>query len=584
MVRKRVLLGIAAIGLVLLSAVVLVVNTPSSGSRYTDALVYSRFLSGTQEDRGVDIVVDNSGCVYIVGDTKSPDFPLVNAFDETHNGDTDCFVVKLDASGETILYSTFVGGSGSEQVKSIAVDSSGCVYVTGMTTSNDLPTSLGAHDSSLNGTWDCFLFKLGPNGDSLAYCTYYGGSDRDFGDAVSVDSAGNAHVVGTTWSTDIPLVDALDEDLNGTIDCFIFEIDTSGESLLFSSYWGGTGNDYGGSCVLDSHGDLFITGTTYSTDYYTISSFDDTHNGRGDCFILKLNGSNNSVIYSSLVGGILNDYGLDICVDTSGCAYVAGRTISPDLPVVNAFCDYFSGGDRDCFVLKLSADGQSLHYLTYVGGPNADDVDAIAIDEHGNAYVTGFTLSEFFPVEDAYSYRHNGGLWDCYIFKLNASGNGLDYSTYFGGRDGEEGCGIAVDSTGTVYVTGWTISYDFPLLGIASGSQFPISGYTCFVLKLSDLTDTDDEGLRDVIEVDVGTDVSLPDTDADEIPDLWEYTNGFDPLDPEVSLWEFMLYNPQWLVLTMAITVSVPSFLLYWQRSGRLRRNTEVSSLVENKL
>jgi hypothetical protein len=263
------------------------------------------------------------------------------------------------------------------------------------------------------------------------------------------------------------------------------------DPLVYSTFVGGSEYDWGSSIAVDSSGNAFVTGGTSSPEFPTVNAYNSTYGGSddwgGDCFVFKLSADGSTLLYSTFIGGRNHDWASSIAVDTSGNAYVAGGTESPDFPSVNAYDSTYGGGNMDCFVFKLSADGSTLLYSTFVGGSDGDVGNSIAVDSSGNAYVTGGTESPDFPTVNAYNSTHGGGSddWggDCFVLKLSADGSTLLYSTFIGGRNHDWASSIAVDSSGNAYVTGDTSSPDF--LTVNAYNSTYGGGDDCFVFKLS---------------------------------------------------------------------------------------------------
>jgi hypothetical protein len=232
---------------------------------------------------------------------------------------------------------------------------------------------------------------------------------------------------------------------------------------VYSTYIGGTSPDEGHGIAVDGSGNAYVTGRTWSTDYdVTPGAFQTTYGGGwADVFVTKLNASGSGLVYSTYIGGNASDLGYAIAVDGSGNAYVTGYSDSPDYDVTSGAFQTTNEGTPDVFVTKLNASGSGLVYSTYIGGSNSDHAYGIAIDGSGNAYVTGSTSSTDYDVTAGAFQATNGGLWDVFVTKLDASGSSLVYSTYIGGSDSEFGYGIAVDSSGNAYVTGYTQSTDY---------------------------------------------------------------------------------------------------------------------------
>jgi hypothetical protein len=388
-----------------------------------NARVYSTYLGGSGGEIGYAIAVDSTGNAYVTGETDSGiqtptsiPFPLVGAFQSRYAGGSDAFITKINAAGNALVYSTYLGGSGTERGYGIAVDGSGNAYVTGHTNSsqgnvpslNDFPTAapFQAQNASL-GNYDAFVTKLNATGSALVYSTFLGGNASDYsidGGAITVDSDGNAYVGGTTASTNFP-------------------------------------------------------GANTSTIQAT--------NGGGfnDGFVVKFNALGSALLYSTYLGGNGYDEVNGIAIDTARNAYVVGYTDSPDFPTASPLQASRNGFGNDAFVSKLNAAGSALVYSTYLGGSGGSDVAyAVAVDSGGNAYVSGFTSSSNFPT--VAPLQAVAGSGDAFISKLNAAGSALVYSTYLGAQSGaEQAYGIALDSAGNAYVTGQTNSSNFPTAG-----------------------------------------------------------------------------------------------------------------------
>jgi hypothetical protein len=383
----------------------------------------------------------------------------------------------------SLIYSTFLGGSGEDAGVAIAADSSGSAYVLGQTTSTNFPL-VGALQRTKKGC-SChvttFVAKLNPAGTALLYSTYLGGSTDDEGLGIAVDSAGNAYVTGGTQSTDFPTVNPLQAGNLGGYDGFVAKLNPAGNALLYSTYLGGTGDDTFYGIAVDSQGAAYVTGASTSTDYPLASPFQAAIQGSTAAVVSKLNPAGSALDYSTYFGGSVQDSGLAIAVDSSGEAYVAGVTGSSDLPLSHAFQAVNAGGG-DGFVAKFNTAGSRLFFSTYLGGTGADVPNAIALDSARNVYIAGYTGSFDFPTANALQATNNSGLTG-FVTRLDAAGSSLGYSTYLGGSVGDLATGIAVNSAGEAYVAGGTVSPDFPAL---SPIGAPItSSSTDFLAKLS---------------------------------------------------------------------------------------------------
>ena len=426
-------------------------------------LIYSTYLGGSGYDYGRSIALDSLGNAYVTGATSSPDFPAANPVQATNNGgDGDVFVTKLNAAGNALVYSTYLGGSGFDVGHGIAVDSSGNAYLTGDTGSVDFPTANPIHAQG-----GAFVTKLNAAGNALVYSSHLGGSGDELGSGIAVDSLGNAYVTGSTSSLDFPLANALQITctpcLTGGTVAFVTKLNSAGNAFVYSTYLGGSVLEQGRSIAADRSGGAYVTGSTLSTDFPTANPLQDASGGDSDAFVTKLNTAGNALVYSTYLGGSDAETGIGVAVDSSGNAAVTGFTGSIDFPTVHPV--QAAGGAGNGFVTKLNAEGSAILYSTYLGGSLEDQPFGIAVDFSGNAYIAGFTFSADFPTASSIQATCAEGIYGCrdaFVTKLNAEGNALVYSTYLGGTSIEQPYGVGVDSLGSAYVTGYTLSTDFP--------------------------------------------------------------------------------------------------------------------------
>jgi hypothetical protein len=350
-----------------------VAKLTASGS----GLAYSTYLGGSSFDGSQGIAVDAVGNAYVTGGTSSSDFPTVGAFDTSLGGSTAAFAAKLDASGSSLAYSTYLGGSSFDAGKGIAVDAAGSAYVTGDARSSDFPTTVGAFQTSLRGNNDGFVAKLTPSGSSLAYSTYLGGSSSDVGWGIAVDAAGSAYVLGDTSSSDLSTVGAFDTSLGGSQDAFVAKLTPSGSSLAYSTYLGGSSSDTGaGGIAVDPAGSAYVTAFTYSSDFpTTVDAFQTSLDGGEDAFVAKLSASGSSLEYSSYLGGSFLEFGRGVAVDAEGSAYVIGQTDSSDFPTTLGALDTGLGGGADAFVAKIAPITPCAVKITNGGWIVTDDAD-----------------------------------------------------------------------------------------------------------------------------------------------------------------------------------------------------------------
>jgi len=483
------------------------------------SLSYATYIGGDTDDEGYGIAVDNAGNSYVTGESDSASgFPGGNP--PSAGADYDSFVVKIKADG-TLGYTTFVGGSGDDLGSGIAVNgTTGAVYVGGITTSTDLPTTTGAPQSTSgspagmdcvtgNSTTpapctDAFVFELSPTG-AVVYVTYLGGNNDDGAFAVALDGSGNAYVTGFTYSSNFPLQSALYAILNNNVlssppfgDAFVAEVNPTGTALVYSTYLGGENDDFGSGIAVDSSGNAFVTGSTASVDfpfttgaYQTACGTDGLCNaGSGlifsDVFVTELAAGGGSLSYSTYLGGSSDDEGLAIALDGSGNIYVTGQTTDDntnvgDFPIVGGFETMYGNNNNtassNAFVSELAPLGNGtsdLLYSSYLGGSTADVGLGIAVDSVGNAYVTGSTLSTDFPSGGGFQTSLNGNS-DAFVTEVAAGGASLAYSSYLGGPGDENFDSMNSAFLGGEVAFGPAPSNQLFIAGTTSATGFPVT-------------------------------------------------------------------------------------------------------------
>jgi hypothetical protein len=520
-------------------------------------LAYSTYLGGSAQfgDQGHAIGVDSAGNVYVAGQTFSTDFPVTKGAYQTTNHAanqyTNVFVTKLNATGTALVYSTYLGGSVRDIGSAIAVDSAGNAYVAGRALSSDFPVTQGAfqttNHAAVNGNATAFVTKLNPTGTALVYSTYLGGTGLsaeypffgEEGNAIAVDSAGNAYVSGETFSVDLPVTPGAYQTTNHAAaselsNAFVTKLNAAGTALVYSTYLGGSGGrgngvgDTSNAIAVDSAGNAYVAGETFSTDFpVTPGAYQSTNkaaaNQDTNAFVTELNPTGTALVYSTYLGGSGGDIASAIAMDTAGNVYVAGQAGSTDFPVTQgAFqtTNHATTYGTNAFVTKLNPADTALVYSTYLGGSGGavnqsltlvhkggDQASGLAIDGSGNAYVTGSTASADFPVtQGAYQTTNHDqpgcvggciGGYNAFITELNSTGSALVYSTYLGGRGlgpdfalieglaGDQANALALDSSGNVYVTGSAQSFDFPVT--AGAFQMMVASFcgNAFIAKLN---------------------------------------------------------------------------------------------------
>jgi hypothetical protein len=394
------------------------------------AIVYSTFLGGGDNDAGAAIAVDGTGNAYVTGDTQSTDFPVTaSSTQPTLGGGHDAFVTKINAAGTAIVYSTFVGGSGDDSGRGIAVDGSGNAYVTGSTQSTTFPGVTGSSIQPANGGgFDAFVTEINAAGTAIVYSTFLGGNGSDLGYGIAVDSGGNAYITGHTSSTTFPGVTggSIQPAFGGVEDAFVTKINAAGTAIVYSTFLGGSGDDLGNGIAVDGPGNAYITGQTFSTTFPGVSgsSIQPASAGGGDAFVTKINAGGTAIVYSTFLGGSGGDAGYGIAVDGTGNAYITGETTSTTFPgVTGSSIQPANGGFYDAFVTKINAAGTAIDYSTFLGGSGDDHGFGIALDSAGNAYITGLTSSTtFLGITGSSIQPANGGGSDAFVTKIGSPG------------------------------------------------------------------------------------------------------------------------------------------------------------------
>ena len=453
-----------------------------------DPLLYSTFIGGNAIEEGFTITLDDVGNIYVAGFTSSVDFPIANALNDTlHDLEGDCFVSKFSREG-VLLYSTFIGGSAADKAYGLAVDTIGNIYLGGNTYSVDFPITENAFDKEISHKGDIFVLKLSHTGDTLLYSTFLGGLSIDSLYSLAIDGEGNAFLSGTTESTNFPTTaGAFDEthESGDAWDCFVTKLANNGSKLLYSTIIGGIGDDFAHSIAVSEEGNAIIAGRTNSHDYPTTEGvYNQTHSTYYyyDCFVTKLSTNGSSLIFSTFVGGSNHDQAYTIAIDTTENIFVAGVTKSENFPITTTTFDCQYNGNSDGFVFKISADGSHLLYSTFIGGSNLDTVNSIVVDSSGNAYICGTTQSSDFPVS-LNAYSNYKGSRDIFVSKL-ATNEYLLYSTIIGGSNYDIGNAIILNETNNIIITGYTYSPEFPTTAGAEDEIYD-EWADCYVLQLS---------------------------------------------------------------------------------------------------
>ena len=480
-------------------------------------LDYSTYLGAEADDRGLAITVDDTGHAYIAGTTLSSTFPMVDALQDSLRGSRDAFIVKLNPQGDALVYSTYLGGSGSEGAadvddgedeqgeddgddnddgdsdidigQDIVVDDEGHLYIIGTTNSNaDFPIINALQAGYGGGNSDAYLAKLSEDGSHLLFSTYFGGSHKDKGFGITLDDAGDIYIAGRTRSSDFPTVNALQNTYGGRGDAFVAKLDADGIDLIYSTYVGGSRSDVAKAIAVNSLGQAVISGVTKSRNNFPLHNALQTvfAGGGRDSFVSQLSSDGLSYVFSSYLGGSKKDKARDVVVDSQDDIVVVGMTKSRNFPTVNAIQSTFGGGSNDGFISKIKSDGSAFVFSTYFGGEKTDKLRGVESDLNDNIYVIGLTKSTtIIPIVDAIQDTKQGKR-DVIVAKLSSDGRNVIYSSYLGGAENDRGVDIAVDRDASAYITGVTSSnLDFPTKN-AVQSLFGGGLKDAFIAKIAD--------------------------------------------------------------------------------------------------
>ena len=423
----------------------------------------------------------------MTGYTGSSDFPTTTgAYDKVLNGSTDIIISKMNATGTTLLYSTFLGGSGTDAGAGIRVDDKGYIFIGGPTTSSDFPTTPGVLSNTIGGILDSVFIKLVPNGSALAYSTYLG-SYSGACSALTIDSLGNAYMVGSTGSKLPATTGAYQTTFGGTEDGFIAKLNSNATALLYCTYMGGDTRERLYDIDIDKNGSAYVAGWSGGNYPVTTGAFQTTLSGNGAAVLTKLAPNGSALIYSSYIGGSSGDNAYSLSVDDDGCAYVHGFTYSSDFPTSAwAYKRSITVSWGESFLFKMNATGTGPVFSTIIGDVNGGPTWAVEVDGNGVSYLAGVTKSSGYPVtSNAWDSTYSN--WEGFFSIINHNGSSLVYSTYVGGSSDDELWEVALSRTGTVICVGYTSSSDFPATTGAYSTTYSGNGDAIVVAFPSDL-------------------------------------------------------------------------------------------------
>ncbi|RLD75665.1 MAG: hypothetical protein DRJ10_14860, partial [Bacteroidetes bacterium] len=444
-------------------------------------LLASTFIGGSAGDTAFAIALDTDGNVFISGTTNSSDFPVdASSYDNSHNGKSDVFVAKFNADLSTLLSSTLLGGTDEDNATSIAIDANNNIFIAGYSSSDDFPATSGAYDESSSGGIDIILVKFSNDLGTLSAATFAGGTGNDYAKDILIGANGDIYLTGHSTSADYPAtIGAYDESFNGSIDVVVSKFNNELSTLEASTYIGGSNADYAYSIAIDANSNIFVAGENSGGTFPMAgTSYDDNHNGDVDVIIAKLNANLDILLASTYIGAALHEQANTIDITSEGYVVVSGETTSENFPIegtsydnsINNHETEFSGAS-DIFVCKLNNNLELMLSSTFIGGENSDFSYALTIDSWDNIFLSGYTLSENYPVTgSAYdnSIINALGKWGyhsrhIYISKLNNNLSSLSASSFMDNSNGQDiSEAITIDSQGNIFITGYTGSATLP--------------------------------------------------------------------------------------------------------------------------
>jgi len=421
---------------------------------------WSSYLGGLQDDHALSVALDAQDRVSVTGTTNSTNFPTSGPGVSPPGSLPEAFVAKISSDGTTLLWCTHFGGTAAEYGTGLALDSWGNTYVTGTSYSDDFPVQYPIQ-GFMGGMSDSYVAKFAEAG-TLVWATYLGGEDVDDGVALAVDATGAVLVGGTTRSNGFPIVGGFQSAKNSPRDAFVAKIDSAGTALIWSSYFGGTGDEFAYGVSADTAGNVYLCGQTGSTSLS--GAVNPYGGGTAEGYVAKISSSGSTLIWTRYLGGSNFEGAYAISVTDGSSVFVTGRTNSSNFPASGGFQTTL-GGIYDAFAAQLDGAG-SLVWGTYLGGSGNDFGQSIARDSAGNLYLAGYTASSVnFPMVNPFQATFGGAVYDAFGAKITVSGGApqLVWSSFFGGNGDDYAYAGQVSASGASFVVaGKTSSTNLP--------------------------------------------------------------------------------------------------------------------------
>jgi hypothetical protein len=462
---------------------------------------YCSFFGGSSQEDATKVAYDLDGNTILIGQTGSNDLPVTDGALQRYfrGGEWDPFVAKFDVSGG-LLWATYLGGFGYDHLTSVNVDLENNILLAGTTSSPNFPITEDAYQSTFRGEKDGFVTKLSPNG-TLLYSTYLGGTGEDWIYGMELDSTGNMMFSGWTTSAGLATYGAYREDISGA-DAFVARLSADGSRLEMFSYIGGSGTDRAWSMTVDGQYDYVISGVTESSDLdVSEKAFQMSYGGGTDAYLAVVAHNGSKLLYMTYVGGSGEDMGLGIDVDSDGNYILAGPTTSRNLNLHAALQPLYGGGASDSFVAEFNTTG-GVKFMTYIGGSRTDRIWDARVTPQNTIVLVGRTNSNNYPTSNA-SYLELAGDYDAFATEVSVDGQRILRSGLIGGTNEDIGEGIAIDSGGSIVITGRTLSSNLPVSENAfqktrAGSTDVFVCHTIFEVFRSNTTNTSVDEINEI--------------------------------------------------------------------------------------
>jgi hypothetical protein len=428
-----------------------------------DTLEFCTYFGGNGNEQATGIAIDSAGRIWVCGGTTSTDLRTVMPLQAQNSGYEDALIVCVSSAGDSLLFSSYLGGNGQDRAGDLVVDNYGNVGVVGSTSSSNFPTVKALIDTLAGTASDAFVCKINATSKALSYSTYFGGSGVDNAVGIVIDAEGAIYISGTTNSLDLPVVQPLQDTLMGGVDLFVAKIDSSGVPLIRSTYWGGLQDDVARGMVLAPDGKMIIVGRTHSADYpLHLPLQDSCHScaSQSDGFVTVLDKMSGAVQFSTYLGGVLgDDEASAVVADKNSKIIVVGWTLASDFPTTMPLQSE-TAGLREAFVSIISSNGDSSEFSTFYGGGGDDEGQAVAVVD-GMIIVAGKTGSSDFPLQNPWLQQYAGGSSDGFVARFDYDND----PSLCGDYDGSSG----VDIADVVHLIQFIFTHGSPLLDGRSG-------------------------------------------------------------------------------------------------------------------